>query len=144
MVLAGDLHLTCGAAGMVQAPVAIGKLEGSSTEGQTEDLMAKTDSEQGKLSLLQKLAGQGNAAGHGSGVSGSVGEKHPIGLMGHHLFEISVGGNDGDIATVGHKAIEDGPLDAEVNGDDMKRAPCPGFDALIESNRAGLRPAVVI
>ena len=134
MVLACDLHLAAGSTGVIEAPMAIGKLEGSSPKGQTEDLMAQTDPEQRKLGLLQKLLSQGNAAAHCRWISRPIGEKHPIRLMGHHLIEIGMGGNHGDVATMGNKPIENGPLDAEVNSHNVERLGGAGLDALIETN----------
>ena len=96
--------------------------------------MAQADPEERKLGLLQKLSSQGNAAAHRRRVSGPIGEKHPIGLMGHHLIEIGMGGNHGDVATMGNKPIENGPLDAEVNSHNVERLVGAGLDALIEAN----------
>ena len=45
VVLTGDLHLTGGPAGMVEAPMAIAELEGASPEGQAQNLVPQTDAE---------------------------------------------------------------------------------------------------
>ena len=40
VVLTGDLNLACGPTGVIQATMAIGELEGLSSEGQTKNLMS--------------------------------------------------------------------------------------------------------
>ena len=54
MVLAGDFHLTGGAARVVQTSMAVTQLEGGSPHGQTKDLMAEADAKPGKVLLLQQ------------------------------------------------------------------------------------------
>ncbi len=46
MVLTGDLHLARGAAGVIEAAMAIGELERLPPHGKTEDLVSKADPEQ--------------------------------------------------------------------------------------------------
>ena len=88
MVLAGDLHLTRGAAGMVESAMAVAELERFATDGQAENLMTETNSEHWQRSMLQKTTGQIDAMGDGRGVTRSVGQEHTIGLMGQNGVEI--------------------------------------------------------
>ena len=52
VILAGDLHLTRGPAGMVQTAMAIGELEGGTPQGQTKDLVPQADSKHWKIFFL--------------------------------------------------------------------------------------------
>ena len=90
MVLAGDFDLAWGAAGMVEAAVAIAQFEAGSAEGQAQNLMAKTNAEDRQIGLLQQTCSQSNALGHGSRIAGAIGEKHPLRLMGQHLLQAAV------------------------------------------------------
>ena len=48
VVLTGDLNLPNRAARMIETPMAVGKLEGASPHGQTQNLMSEADAEQGQ------------------------------------------------------------------------------------------------
>ena len=115
MVLAGDLHLASGAAGMVESAMAVTKLERFTTEGQTEDLMAEANPEQRQRLLREEATGQLNPMGDSRGVTRTVGEENPLGLMGENGVQIHRCGKHRDGTTVAHKPIENGPLDAEIN-----------------------------
>ena len=98
MVLAGDLHHTGAAAGMVEAAVAVAELVGASPQGKAEDLMAEADAEHGQVALLHQAAGQINAAGHSGGITRAIGEEHALGFQGQHLLERGRGQIDREVA----------------------------------------------
>ena len=100
---------------MVQPSVAEAELEGFPPQGQTKDLMAHADPEQGEIHLSEKGFHELDALHSGCGIPGPVGEEHSLGVMGKNLIEISVRWHHYHFAAMGDQSFEDGSLDAEVN-----------------------------
>ena len=73
MVLTRDFHLTGGAAGMVETTMSITELEGGASHGQTENLMAKANTEQREIPLLNQTSGQSDTVANGGRITRSVG-----------------------------------------------------------------------
>ena len=78
VVLAGDLNLSSGATWMVEAAMAIRQLERAPSEGQTQNLVAKTDPEQREIGLLKELLSQRYAPVDGGRIAGTVGKEHAV------------------------------------------------------------------
>ena len=69
MVLAGDLHLSARAAGMIQSAMAEAELEGAPPQGQAQDLMAQTNTKQRQVGEIQQRSGQVDATVDRGGVT---------------------------------------------------------------------------
>ena len=106
--------------------------------------MPKTDPEQGQIGLLKESLGQSDAMAHCRGIPRAVGEENPVRTMGSHRGEIRVSRKNGDIAAMGNQAVEDGPFDPEINGDNTERLIAALLQALVEANAAGLIPLIGI
>ena len=138
MVLAGDLHLPGGAAGMVETAMPVTELEGGAAHGKPQNLMPETDSEQREIPLLDQTTGQLDSVTDSRRIPRPVGQEHTLRLAGQHGLQIGRCRHDRDIATMTHQAIKNGALDAEIDRNDAERS--LGSVALqppIEIHRAG-------
>src|SRR5262249_6234941 len=130
VVLDGNLHLSCGRAKdwVVASPMSELQLVGSPAQGQTKNLMAKTDTE--NRLLANQLAYRVDGVGDGLGISWAIGEKDSVGIQAQDLTGSRCRWHDSQLATVVCQQSKNIVLDAKVeSGHFERRWLLPGIGA---------------
>ena len=137
-----DLARLVVAHGMIAAVVSELELVRAAAEGETTELVAEADAEDGHAP--DHVANGLDRIIDGLGIAGAVGEKDTVGLESENVGGGGLRRDDGDFAAFAREHAEDVLLDAEVVGDHTEML--PRFCALVECGRqkriAGLVAAV--
>ena len=140
VVVGGDFDFAGGvvANGMVAAVMAELELVGFAAEGESAELVAQADAEDGHAA--HHVADGADGVVDGLGVAGAVGEEDAVGLEGEDVSGGGFGGDDGDAAVFAAKHAQDVLLYAEVVGDNVERR----FDLVVRRQErvAGLEARV--
>jgi hypothetical protein len=107
---------------VVAAVVAERQLVRDPAQGRRQQLVSQADAEDGHAAqqLTDGLDREAIGEADRGGVAGAVGEEHAVGLHAQHVGRRRDRRDDGDLTQAG-EVPEDGPLDAEVVGDDPAR-----------------------
>lgn len=122
VVLAGDVALASGQvqSGNVVSSVAVLELDGAGTNGESQKLVAKTDSHDGNGRSLHQASEVVDSLLAMSWVTGTVGDEDTVVVL-RHLVDGVVVREDGDGGTAADQASKDVLLDTAVNQSNVVR-----------------------